>query len=185
MGEKTVDLRSDVYALGAVTYEMLTGDPPFTGSTAQAVVARVVTESPRPLIPQRHTIPRQVEAAALTALEKLPADRFASAADFAAALRDTSYAATVPVPAAAPPTAPRAAARRRWLLLLGPAAALVLGAALGAALWPRLRPPPAPLLTQWSLALKSSQALQPPDPSGGSRLALSDDGRALAYIGPA
>jgi serine/threonine protein kinase len=86
MGEREITARSDVYALGAVLYEMLTGDPPFTGSTAQAVVARVVTESPRPLVPQRHTIPAHVEAAVLTALEKLPADRFASAAQFAEAL---------------------------------------------------------------------------------------------------
>ncbi len=105
MGEREITARSDVYALGAVLYEMLTGEPPFTGATAQAVVARVVTESPRPLHAQRHTIPAHVEAAALTALEKLPADRFASAADFAAALRDKSYATTAVVPAAAPPGA--------------------------------------------------------------------------------
>ena len=86
MGEREITARSDVYALAVVTYEMLTGDPPFTGSTAQAIVARVMTEPPRPLLPQRHTIPDQVEAAVLTALEKLPADRFASAAQFAAAL---------------------------------------------------------------------------------------------------
>ena len=86
MGEREITARSDVYALGAVLYEMLTGDPPFTGSTAQAIVARVVTEAPRPLVPQRHTIPVHVEEAVLTALEKLPADRFASAAEFGAAL---------------------------------------------------------------------------------------------------
>ena len=86
MGEREITARSDVYALGAVLYEMLAGDPPFTGSTAQAIVARVVTESPRPLVPQRHTIPPHVEAAVLTALEKLPADRFATAAEFAEAL---------------------------------------------------------------------------------------------------
>ena len=100
MGEREITARSDVYALGAVLYEMLTGEPPFTGATAQAVVARVVTEAPRPLHAQRHTIPAHVEAAVLTALEKLPADRFASAADFAAALRDKSYATTAVVPAA-------------------------------------------------------------------------------------
>ena len=51
MGEREITARSDVYALGCVLYEMLTGDPPFTGSTAQAIVARVVTESPRPMLP--------------------------------------------------------------------------------------------------------------------------------------
>ena len=86
MGEREITARSDVYALGVVLYEMLTGDPPFTGSTAQAVVARVLTESPRPILPQRHTIPPEVEAAVLTALEKLPADRFGTAAEFAEAL---------------------------------------------------------------------------------------------------
>ena len=122
MGEREITARSDIYALGAVLYEMLTAEPPFTGATAQAVVARVVTESPRPLVPQRHTIPRHVEAAALTALEKLPADRFATAAEFADALKDKSYASTVSLDAApaarlgadAPP-APggRAGAQRR------------------------------------------------------------------------
>ena len=86
MGEREITARSDVYALGAMLYEMLTGDPPFTGSTAQAVVARVLTEAPRAMLPQRHTIPPHVEAAVRTALEKLPADRFATAAEFAEAL---------------------------------------------------------------------------------------------------
>ena len=86
MGEREISARSDVYALGAVTYEMLTGDPPFTGSTAQAIVARVMTETPRPMLTQRSTIPPAVEDAVLTALQKLPADRFGTAAEFAAAL---------------------------------------------------------------------------------------------------
>src|SRR5207253_5472263 len=90
-GERDITLQSDVYALGAVLYEMLVGEPPFTGPTAQAIVAKVVTEQPRPMIPKRHTIPPHIEAAVLTALEKVPADRFASAAEFAAALRNTSF----------------------------------------------------------------------------------------------
>src|SRR3954447_1649960 len=93
MGEREITARSDVYAIGVVLYEMLTGDPPFTGSTAQAIVARVLTESPRPILPQRHTIPPHVEAAVLTALEKLPADRFASAAQFAEALTRPTFTA--------------------------------------------------------------------------------------------
>jgi Tol biopolymer transport system component len=73
----------------------------------------------------------------------------------------------------------------RQIALAVPAVALLLGGAAGAAVWPRLRPAPAPLLSQWSLALKPGQLLQAPDPAGGARVALSPDGRALAYMGPA
>src|SRR5690606_31544008 len=86
MGEREITARSDVYALGCVLYEMLSGDPPFTGSTAQAIVARVMTEAPRALSTQRRTVPPHVEEAVFTALEKLPADRWASAKEFADAL---------------------------------------------------------------------------------------------------
>jgi eukaryotic-like serine/threonine-protein kinase len=86
MGEREVGPRSDVYSLGVVMYEMLIGEPPFVGPTAQAIVAKMMTEDPRRLIPQRRTIPPAVEDAVLTALDKLPADRFASASAFAQAL---------------------------------------------------------------------------------------------------
>ncbi len=86
MGERDITARSDIYALGCVLYEMLTGEPPFTGPSAQAIVARVMTEEPRSLTLQRRSVPPAVEDAVLTALEKLPADRFPSAAAFAAAL---------------------------------------------------------------------------------------------------
>ena len=86
MGERTIDARSDIYALGAVTYEMLAGDAPFLGSCVQAIVAKVLSEKPTPLHTLRDTVPEHIEAAVLTALAKLPADRFASAAEFASAL---------------------------------------------------------------------------------------------------
>ena len=86
MGERTVDARSDVYALAAITYEMLTGEPPFTGATMQAVVARILAEDPRPISTQRKAVPPSVEAAVLKALEKVPADRFGSAREFSDAL---------------------------------------------------------------------------------------------------
>jgi serine/threonine-protein kinase len=86
MGERSVDARSDVYALGAVTYEMIVGDPPFTGSTVQAIVAKVLNERPTAPSSVRDTVPAGMEQAVLRALAKLPADRWPTAAAFATAL---------------------------------------------------------------------------------------------------
>ncbi|HET9038911.1 MAG TPA: serine/threonine-protein kinase, partial [Gemmatimonadales bacterium] len=86
MGEREITARSDVYALGAMTYEMLVGEPPFTGPTAQAIVAKVLTAEPAGLAAQRRSVPPAVEEAVRTALAKRPAERFATAAEFAAAL---------------------------------------------------------------------------------------------------
>ena len=103
MGDRDLGPRSDVYALGCVCYEMLCGEPPFTGPTPQAIVARVMTEAPRSLRSQRQTVPENVEAAVLQALEKLPADRFGSAAEFAAALGQTGFTrATIAAPRSMP-----------------------------------------------------------------------------------
>jgi len=86
MGDKAIDARADIYALGVVTYEMLAGDPPFTGSSVQGIIAKVLAERPTPLHTLRDTVPAAVEQATLRALAKLPADRYATAAEFAAAL---------------------------------------------------------------------------------------------------
>ena len=182
MGEREITARSDVYALGAMLYEMLTGDPPFTGSTAQAVVARVLTEAPRAMLPQRHTIPPHVEAAVRTALEKLPADRFATAAEFAEALAGRNYVPTVASTAAAPGPAASVAARRRDPITL--ALAGVALAATAAALWAWLRPAPSPTVNRFSLFMPPEQALQPVTQSG-NRVALSPDGKRIVYVGPA
>jgi len=82
-----VDARSDQYSLAAILYEMLAGEPPFTGPTAAAVIARRLTERPRALTTVRSTVPSAVEQATLRALERTPADRFATVSDFVAALR--------------------------------------------------------------------------------------------------
>ena len=107
MGEREITARSDVYALGCVLYEMLLGEPPFTGPTAQSIVAKVMTEKPAALIPRRERIPPAVEDAVLTALEKLPADRFATAAEFVAALTAPGHTSALHAPG-------RAAAATGW-----------------------------------------------------------------------
>jgi pimeloyl-ACP methyl ester carboxylesterase len=85
-GEREITVRADVYALGCVTYEMLLGEPPFTGPTTQAIVARLLTEPPGPIVSRRQTVPPAIERAIHTALHKLPADRYPSAAAFGLAL---------------------------------------------------------------------------------------------------
>ena len=86
LGERELDARSDIYAVGVMLYEMLTGAPPFTGPSAQAIVAKVITEKPVPPSRLRKEIPAHVEDAVLTALQKDPADRFPTAAALQAAI---------------------------------------------------------------------------------------------------
>ena len=85
-GDRIVDARTDVYSLGAVTYEMLTGEPPHTGTTSGAIVARILTEQPRSIRTTRPSVSRELEASVLRALEKTPADRWQTARHFADAL---------------------------------------------------------------------------------------------------
>ncbi|MEO7520343.1 MAG: protein kinase [Gemmatimonas sp.] len=138
MGERTIDARSDIYALGAVTYEMLTGDPPFTGSTVQSIVAKVMTEKPALIRTTRDTVPFAAERAVLKALSKLPADRPASAQAFSDALVSNSGMGEL----SAAHTAPRAssnAARATSQIAVAVTVGVLLGGAATAVLYPMLR----------------------------------------------
>ncbi len=90
--EKDLTARSDIYSLGSVLYEMLTGNPPHVGASAQQIIMKIVTEEAEPVTKARKSVPPNVAAAVATALEKLPADRFESAKAFAEALRNPAFA---------------------------------------------------------------------------------------------
>ena len=84
--EREITARSDQYSLASVLYEMLTGNPPHTGATAQQIIMKIITEQAQDVTALRKSVPRAVADAVAQALEKLPADRFVSVAAFAAAL---------------------------------------------------------------------------------------------------
>src|SRR4029077_18507809 len=98
-GEKTIDARTDVYSLGAVLFEMLAGEPPYTGPTAQAIILKRFTEPVPSVRRGRPSVPEAVDQAIQQALAPVPADRFATAAEFGRALQPTVTAAT-PTPTA-------------------------------------------------------------------------------------
>ena len=120
-GERDLDARSDIYSLAAVVYEMLAGEPPITGATAQAVIAKLMTAVPTSLALVRAGISTSVDGAVMRALAKVPSDRFLSAAAFATALNLSSSGATV--------TTPRPARIRRNAIVL--AALIVVIAVAG------------------------------------------------------
>jgi len=93
--EKEITARSDVYSLGSVLYEMLAGQPPHLGGSAQQIIMKIVTDTARPVTELRKSVPPNVAAAVAKALEKLPADRLATAAEFAAALANVGYGRTI------------------------------------------------------------------------------------------
>jgi serine/threonine-protein kinase len=100
--DKTITARSDIYSLASVLYEMLTGQPPHLGGSAQQIIMKIVTEEPAPVTRARKSVPPNVAAAVARALEKVPADRFATAKEFSDALRDPHFRWT----SAAVPSAP-------------------------------------------------------------------------------
>ncbi len=174
-GDRAVDGRSDIYSLACVAYEMMTGDPPHTGSTAQAVIAKIITEQPALVTAARPATPANVVSALHKALAKLPADRFHTAAEFAEALGRSSIAVTSAAPA------PRAGGGRGvdWRVgALLVAAGLLLGA-LAARLVPRAAPPSG-RLGRFGISVDPFPLLVT---GFAQQLALSYDGAQLAYVG--
>ncbi len=179
MGEKHIDARADIYALAAVTYEMLVGEPPFTGPSVQAIVAKVMSETPKDLSAQRKTVPTNVAAAIAQALEKLPADRFASAAEFAAAL-DGRFATKREVAASAASAASHGREDRWRRVALGVGVVAVV--AVGVATWALLASQGAPGASG-AAGARIEFAFQPVTPTSNSQLAITRDGRRIGVTG--
>ncbi|WP_411278747.1 protein kinase domain-containing protein, partial [Gemmatimonas sp.] len=171
--DRTISARSDVYSLASVLYEMLTGEPPHMGTSAQQIIMKIIAEPVKPATELRKSIPLHVAAALSMALEKLPADRFESAKAFSEALANPDFRTASQTAAGAVAIAPR----RRWYASPVPyAAALLLSlAALG-----------------WQAAQVYSADASPvrfvvrppPDGLGADRnlaASISADGRRIAF----
>ena len=172
-GDQAVGASTDTYALGSVLYEMLTGDPPYMGSTAQAVLGQIISAKPISATEKRPSIPANVDAAVRKALEKLPADRFGSAQEFVKALEDEHFRYGERVAAGAV-----GAAAGPWnrLTLVGWSLAAVTTLIAGGLL---LRPAAPNPVTRVSVQIPEDQFF---DPVRGY-LDLSDDGSLLVYRG--
>jgi len=179
-GEREVDARSDLYALGCVTYEMLAGEPPHTGPNAQAIIAKVLTQPVKSLRESRETVPPSVEFAVEKALARLPADRWGTAQDYAAALTDSRWdTGGQPVPPFGAEQPISVAAAWRALGMWAPLGAISLFLPAAGLMWFLSRTTsPAPVpgdVTSFTVQVQGGGG--PPD------LALSPDGRVLVYTG--
>ena len=179
-GDRAVDGRTDVYSLGAVLFEMLVGDPPHAASTSQAIIAKVLTERPPNVRTLRPSVSEQVAFSIEKALEKLPADRFATAGEFADALRGRRPVVTV---AGASPTlaaqrAGKSTTRRGgWRVFARWSPWVIAAAAAAYAVVVSLRRAPTALPARFVVELSDSIRLQA---SLGQTIALSPDGSTLA-----
>ncbi len=168
--EKDLTNRSDIYSLGSVLYEMLTGEPPHTGASAQAIVMKIVTDEARPVTELRKSVPPHVAAATAKSLEKLAADRFESAAKFAEALTNPAFA--LPTTQAAPsPSAPLSDQwKGRAVAAIGVAAVMT-----GLLAWTLVRPRSGTDNPPMRFAFTMGSPLD-----GDLELAISPDGQRIA-----
>jgi serine/threonine-protein kinase len=182
-GDRQIDGRTDIYSLGAVVYECLTGDPPHTASTAQAVIAKVLTDRVTSVRLLRPSVPEHVDAAVMRALEKLPADRFSTAHDFAEALHGNAVAIPGDVVTPGSVRSPNVRALRirsramRWLPW---AVAAVATGVAATALVSRQRDLDAQRVVRFMLQLRPNDRLA--IGQTGRHFAISPDGSTIAYV---
>ncbi|UCC25043.1 MAG: protein kinase [Gemmatimonadales bacterium] len=172
-GDQSIRPASDTYALACVVFEMLVGEPPYPGATAQAVLGRIIAGGPVSATEQRPTVPANVDAAIRRALEKLPADRFASTSDFGRALGDESFRHGAAVKAGA-----LAGAGSKNLTTALAASTVLFAAALA---WTVLRPAEVPQVARYSVSLPDGHVVSA---NYGANLTISPDGSRWVYVAP-
>ena len=170
--EKEITARSDVYSLGSVLFEMLAGEPPHSGGSAQAIIMKIIAEPAQPVTKYRKSVPPNVAAAVAKAIEKVPADRFASAKSFADALADASFTSTSIAASAGAAVSRVDRLTRRALVAVS---ALVIALAG----WIVTRPSVSVPVIRYGLALPADQT---PDPQGFAL--VTSDGSRIIYLGP-
>ena len=171
-GDQPVGASTDTYALGSVLYEMLVGEPPYPGTTAQAVLGKIIAGKPVSATEQRPAIPANVDAALRCALEKLPADRFTSAQDFVRALGDEHFRYGEAVAGVA------GAAAGPWNRLTVAFAALATVSTIGFG-WVLLRPEPPRPVSRFSVVVPEEQSFR----VSAETFDLSRDGSFMVYRG--
>jgi eukaryotic-like serine/threonine-protein kinase len=174
--ETHIDNRSDIYSLGSVLFELLTGEPPHTGPSAQAIILKIVTDVPRPVRELRKAVPPHVAAAVAMALEKLQADRFDSAKAFAEALHNPAF--TWPVATTTTVGAAGLASRRVALPVMLAVALLTIALAA----WGWIRPSRTTSVARYPTTLGATGTLD--GITFGLEAALSPDGASLVFRSP-
>jgi serine/threonine-protein kinase len=171
-GDQAIGPSADIYALACVLFEMLVGEPPYPGNTAQAVLGKIIQGLPVSATAARKTVPANVDAAIRKALEKLPADRFETSHAFAVALGDAGFRHGEGIETSA------GEAHTRWKIrALGASAVAVV--AIGVSAWSLTRPPPRTL--DVALAIQSPRGQ---DFAGAGTFDISPDGTFMVYEGP-
>mgnify|MGYP000980405785 CR=1 FL=1 len=173
-GDQNVGAATDLYALGCVLYEMLVGEPPYTGSTPQAILGKIIQARPVSATEVRQTVPANVDAVIRKTLEKVPADRFRTASEFVSALGDPGFRHGRAVEAAGAIAAPAATAGP-WnrLTAAGWTLAAVFALAFG---WSLLRPEPPEPVTRQVLSAEGWAGLVL---DLGQYMALAPDGSSM------
>jgi len=171
--EKEITGASDVYSLGSVLYEMLAGEPPHMGNSAQAIIMKIVTEDAQPVNRLRKSVPPNVMAAVAKAVERVPADRFDTAKAFADALGNTAFTYGSSATMSGVGDVPSASSRHRTLIHVAVTSVLAL-----ALVWAVLFPKPTTTAVTFHATLSDTLL---PLPSG---VTISPDGRTVVVAAP-